>query len=268
MEEPSLPNAFVFIGHGGEAIIDIKKRNKLPDGYTLVTFTQCGIPNTFTKITKVLEKMKEDPDLFRSLGKGPSDEIKAEIEEKLGETINIYRAGDEYPSLSYTSLATIDSPDKALTLYLKSGVYKLPIELKEMPGWKITDTAVRYKPSNARCALPADFTFAKYGVMKTGKDEKTARLSYEKADFPDQKTIDGILDGSVADDFPIERVFKELKEGIYYWPICRGDVSCEPDDVQALAEKVRSVSAPRQRTQTGGKKHRGKRKTYRKKRRY
>lgn len=262
--------AYVFTGHGNEIITPFSTRQTIPDGITLVTLTECGIPTNAPEIAKVMQKLNASPELFARLGSDSSAE--KDIKAQLGQDIHIFRPGMSYPDLRYAPISDLHPPDDKdgnnYTLYAKSGVYTLPIPLTEQPEWKCGNSVMRHKPT--RYTLPLDMDFAKYCPMTKGFDIDAAKRSFSGSIYPTGDQLELILK-TKKDNYrhpekeedtyiPIGEVFKKLGPGVYYWIICRG--SEESPEV----EKTRAESRLRQRTRKGGKVRR--RRTYRRKHRH
>lgn len=261
--------AYVFTGHGNEiTTTDFASRQTIPDGITLVTLTECGIPTNAPEIMKVMQKLNASPELFARLGSGTTAE--KDVKAQLGNDIHIFRPGMSYPDLQYAPISDLHPPDKGeenYTIYAKSGVYTLPIPFTEQPEWKCGNNVMRHKPT--RYTLPLDMEFAKYCPMTKGFDIEAARRSFVGSVYPTGDQLEAILktkkdnyrDPKKEEDtyIPIGEVFAKLGPGVYYWIICRG--SEESPEI----EKKRAESRLRQ-TRKGGKGRR--RRTYRKKRRY
>lgn len=270
MSEPSSgdPNVYVFTGHGYEYVKPFEERKKLPEGVTLVTFTECGMPTQIPDIIRVFEKMKQKEPFVNPV------RDKKKIETLLGKGLRVYAPGDPYPPLYYMPVGEHNPPERKgepYTIYFKSGVHKLPITLSPQPGWKFKPTVVRHQPTRYTFA-PEEWTFLQYGRLAKGvtPDEEAtdpslaslAKLSLEGAVFPDEATFQAILDKTKPNGFPIEEVFTKLGPGVYYWPICRGDIHTEAPEAQKIIEDTRSKSTLRQRV--GGKRRRSRiRKTIR-----
>ncbi len=270
-------NAYVFTGHGNELFTEFEARSKIPDGVTLVTLTECGTPTTVPDIISMIEKMNATPEPFLKLGAAKTEEAQKAIEAQLGRGIRVYRPGMSYPDLQYAPIGDLHPPDKggkSYTLYLKSGVYTLPISLQVNPEWKIAGSVARHKPT--RFTLPPDrnLEFAKYFTITEGYSDDAARKSFAGSIYPTGDQLETILktkkdnyrDPEKEEDtyIPIGNVFTKLGPGIYYWLICRGSIDGEPKEVVERVQKLRSESTRRQR----GVGRRNRRKTYRRKRRY
>ena len=265
--------AYVFTGHGNEiTTTPFSARQTIPEGVTLVTLTECGIPTNAPDTAKVIQRLNASPELFAKLGT-PDDTTEEEVKAQLGKDIHIYRKGMPYPDLRYAPISDLHPPkkgDETYTLYAKSGVYTLPVPLTERPEWKCGNNVLRHKPT--RYTLPLDMEFAKYCPMTKGFDTEAAKESFAGSVYPTGDQLEAILK-TKKDNFehptneedtyiPIGEVFAKLGTGVYYWIICRGS------DESPGAQAIRSESRGRQgETVKGGRKRRGNRKTYRKKRR-
>lgn len=243
----SEPPVYVFTGHGDEDPVPHEKREKIPAGITLVTFSQCGVTNNLTDIIGILQKMQDkapfvDPVTFASREK---------LRVLLGKDFNIYTPGMPCPQLKYSSLGVHEPPEKngrVYDLYFRSGVYSLPVKPVEVnPEWKTNVNVIRHKPT--RYTLPAEDAIAAYGVpverVDTAQERRKQVIlsSYDGSVFPSQEEQQRIAAGGEEKEVPIMDVFAALKEGVYYWPICRGRATDWPEPLQELVSKIRRTSA-------------------------
>lgn len=292
----SKPDVYVFFGHGWETLTTkFEDREKLEDGYTLITFTECGMPTRLPDMVPVVRKMtSENLPILSKIGTDKSKETIEAVKKTLGKDIRVYKPGEEYPDLLYASFGafyppTPDTKGAFYSLYVKSGVHKAPFVLPETGQWKINCNVARHKPT--RYTIPIEdvgegIDFVKYCSMSPTTNLDAARNTYTGAVFPNPNDKDGkayidqIMEkqkknanGELGEDedadifFRVKDVMKAIGPGVYYWPICRGTIEGEPSEVVKIVEETRSKSNARQKTRAGKRRH-NRHKTYRKKRRY
>lgn len=121
-------NPYLVIGHGIEEVMDPDeqsafgvKRMRLPEGVVLVTFSECGVSTGESSVCSIFNLFL-DP----AVGHLLSDPIgnKLALEERLGQSIRIYRPGDSVPMFAIQYFANHPSSG----LVAKSGVYRYPID--------------------------------------------------------------------------------------------------------------------------------------------
>lgn len=234
------PTPFIFLGHGGEMPGEWDARKPLPEGYTLVAFTQCGLATYTDKISNFLNWAKGAQDWSMNPGKHA-----AEIGRIFETEVRVYEAGDLYPPLVYSPL--LDHKSDATTAYTRaSGFHALPL--------LVENTMTTPMKINATVPLKVS----------------DALSIYSGALYP---TVDNIVGKTINDiekiKIPIETIFGKFGPGVYYWPICRileGSTSAIPPPL------MRTLSNEQQKRRTernavGGKKKRRKTKRSQRQRR-
>jgi hypothetical protein len=228
-ERASTP--FIFLGHGGEIPGEWGDRKTLPEGYTLVAFTQCGLATYTDKISNFLNWAKRSQDWSMNPGKHA-----AEIGKIFETEVRVYEAGDSYPQLVYSPLLSHNSG--GATAYARaSGFHALPLIVENtMTTPMKVNTTTPLKVSDALSI-------------------------YSGALYP---TVDNIVGKTISDiqkiKIPIETIFGKFGPGVYYWPICR---SLEGSTDPSQPPLMRSLSNDQQKRRTerntlGGKKKRRK----------
>ena len=281
-----MPNVFVFSGHGDESPIEYEAREKVPEGITLVTFAECMRVTKGRDVTDVLLAMKE---LDTALLEEPVKNQDVLWKAFKGRHIHVHPPGSPLPPLFYFSRANhyihdAKSEDQIENVhdgmvYYKSGVYKVPdFELPVQPEWKISEDGSQILHPESGLKLPLrgneSLKYAKLAKTKVSMTEpyfeinpEVAKSMYEGAVWPDPLTAAKHASASLVKEedavwIPIQRVFKALGPGVYYWPICRGE-SGTPER-EAKAVQIRSKSAQKRRETHG----RGRRRKHRKTRRH
>lgn len=273
-------NVFVFEGHGEEMPIPYERRETVPEGVTLVTFAECLRVTKGSDVTDVLLAMKE---LDTAVLEDPVKNQDVLWKAFKGRHIHVHPPRSPLPALAYFSRANhyihdAKSDDQIENVhdgmvYYKSGVYKVPnYEMPVQPEWKISDDGTQILHPESGLNLPLrgneSLKYAKLAKTKvTGSDppfeinSEVAKSMYEGAVWPGPATMVRHASASTYGELrtvwtPIQRVFKALGPGVYYWPICRGE-SRTPEE-EAIAVKIRAKSAQKRR-ETHGKGRRNKR---------
>ncbi len=144
--DPS-PDVFVYIGHGNEQPVPYNERPKVPEGSTVVLFTEPGKAFSGTNAFIVTELMKNNPKLFENPMKH-----KAEIEENTGVKMRIYPEGAPMPVINYWPEGS--QPNQLVyhgMSFYTSGIFKLPLPFKTLykhdydrMGIPVGDIAILY----------------------------------------------------------------------------------------------------------------------------
>lgn len=310
---------YVIDGHGSESVCAETDRPIVPPGTVVISFTECGMPALVADTIVKLKSMETDPSLWNNFtAQSTKEEIKASLPKAAWVNTDtsmhsslpknrgprVYTPGMFYPDLLLTSLGAgrvvVDNPDTEVNsrIYWKSGVYKLPITVKDYsaewvdtksgvkihmpqnndPGAldHIDRTAATYAQWNATKPEYEHYRNVKFAPIATARTKpelkkayeavraKAAADSYEGAIFPDAATQATIVKDHMEDkkERPVRlsEIIDKFGPGIYYWIVCRS-----PAEQKVQVLEMRAISAARQRTARAGRR-RG-RKTYRKKRR-
>lgn len=269
-----MSNVFVFSGHGDELPIPYEHRVPVPEGVTLVTFAECLRTTKGADLTDVLLAMKT---LDTALLEDPVANQDVLWKAFKGRHIHVHPPGSPLPTLFYFSRANHyvydgegeDAHDGMV--YHKSGVYKVPdYEIPIQPEWKISEDGCRILHPESGLDLPLRgneaLKYSKLAKTTVSMTEpyfeinpEVATSMYQGAVWPDPATIERhasapmdneLLFGSKSRVWvPIQRVFKALGPGVYYWPICRGE-SGTPER-EAKAVPIRAASAQKRRETHG-----------------
>ena len=223
-----MANVYAILGHGTERIIRPDLRNVMQRGYTLVTVTMCGEISPLLRPSHVLDVLKNNIVAARNPRLN-----KRYLEDRFGFPINVYRPGDQYPALLYSSSAFNHGR------YGLSGVVNIS-RLKYDDYLLMREGKPFADPSNPTQAELAD--------------------SYRQSLFPSRPPP--------VENVPIETIFLNLPPGVYYFAICREAVELPPD-VPDPIPFIREFSHHQQETSRNGgrRKQMKKRLTRRRKRR-
>lgn len=186
-EPPTTP--FIFLGHGGEVEMPFENRASLGEGYTLITFTECGLQTYVDKISNFLEWAKVNQDKAMN-----PEKHEKELGEVFKTSIHVYKANDKYPALTYYPMLSHERATRVRT----SGLHLLPL---------IAENTMN-KPMEIESSKPMDLS----RVLSI----------YNGALYP---SIDMVLNKKPIEFeqfyVRIEDIFEKFGPGVYYWPICR-----------------------------------------------
>ena len=202
--------AFVILGHGEEdTTVGFDERSVLPEGYTLVTLSQCGAVTDEDIVQNFINAASSlDPAMIRTF----KEVDKKTIESLLGQKIHIYTEGQKIPALYVSFFLDWVRDDGWDTM--KSGVYTLPVT----PDPKILKPYA-YASSAEKNALVIHNTFSPK-MMGDVLD------LYTDSRFPLRENVHvvanrGVFQQSVT--APLSAVFNaaNLGPGVYYYIVCR-----------------------------------------------
>lgn len=229
--DPSV-RVYALLGHGSEAIVTPSERNVVPPGVTLVTVTACGqlsYDHVVERLIDILMSLRDTrPDIIRN----PREHL-AEIQPLLEYPIHVYKPGDRYPALLYTSNSFFGDPYYEYEL---SGVVDVDTLDQEDAAFTYTHVAYAHPPALS--------------------DEEYA-IAYRKSVFP---TPD-VAPTEHLESAPVRTVFDNVGPGVYYFTACR--YIDESTVAPQTLSMIRQFSEEQQSTSTNG----GKRKRHLTKRR-
>jgi hypothetical protein len=191
---------FVMVGgHGSEKLRDFPERDRLPAGYTLVTFTTAGSlvisDATFYKLLAQFEKAR--PELLRSIAK-----TRGGLERVLGMrsgAIHVYEEGDRYPDIRFLPYA--DFPEGVR----KSGMYQYPIRMNEF--FHTDGRPILFNP----------------------EDPEELEGMYEDSVYPTDRAAtllmkrvrgNNILFQKIL-NVPVREIMEQRGPGVYFFVVCR-----------------------------------------------
>lgn len=128
--EPATP-VFALLGHGNEESIPYEERRPVPEGVTVVLFTEPGQSLPVWQAELIWDGMRENPELFRD-----PVENKARIQELTGATLRIYQSGAPLPAMVYYPEGSVVSAFGP-TRYFPTGLYPIPVPFPTMAGKSI-----------------------------------------------------------------------------------------------------------------------------------
>lgn len=223
----STANSFLVMGHGLELQTEFEERPILPEGYTLVLMSECGIITSGATVIPFIEAFAStDTDIQAGLAAADPVTIN---KIQGGKTVHIIRAGQRYPRLIAQMFLDFKNEDTETKLIAsKSGLYSAPIALSE---WQLNPVANsssgfidKYtKPFAIKSSFTPSFT-----IKQTLKDDSFLEL-YSGSILPTHaivrtqfaaaaKTVE-TLKKSLR--FSLEDLFAAGGPGVYYWPVCR-----------------------------------------------
>ncbi len=209
---------FMILGHGHEDIqTNFEARPTLPEGYTLVTLSECGVVTVMDTVARFLEAFKEPTNA--PIFSDPANPIhKKKIQEILGgQKIHVYKSGNKYPNLTIQALVDWVDMDKDRIRLMKSGLYSFPI-----------DKGLFIAPYNKGYPQLTNMEFEDTRVISPDFREPIAAL-YEGSIFPTSQVVAPLLEQpkinlrkvEKAVTFPLEKFFEAGGPGVYFYIICR-----------------------------------------------
>jgi len=202
-------NIYSVYGHGGETIMDFKRRFTIPNDKVLVVFPLCGRFNYLNKICKFTDIFNDSKNakLFSNPVK-----YKKNIEDLLGFSIRVYVPGDKCPNMT-TNLFLDFEFDKIVLA--KSGVYrigKMPsINRKNLPD----ATEKRYN-------LGSDSCFKYSGIIDKPADyTETIHKEVFKGNVYTKANKTRVFSDLKYRQISIKNIMSEVGPGVYYYQGCR-----------------------------------------------
>lgn len=222
-------NVYLVVGHGGETVVNFKKRTKMPNDKVLVVFPVCARPNFMDSGCKFMDMFNTPA--FAKWMRNPI-KYKKEIVRELNRPIRIYLPGEYVPEM--TTNLFLDFK-KNTTVIAKSGVFRLN-NIPEMNRSVMRlPTAVEEQLGSPLCKRyagvinkPLDYTSKVHHEVFKGNVYKPAAVknSYSYLQFR---------------SFKINDILKEVGPGIYFYTGCRvSHANIEPEQyLQVLDESER-----------------------------
>jgi hypothetical protein len=226
------PAVFLTLGHGDDDItVNFESRERLPEGFTLVTLAQCGVVTNEHAVFPIMDAFS-NPDM-KDILQDPLANKETISRLVGGLPLYIYKQGDLVPELGlHLLLDWIKKPDgsnKERTIFFsKSGVYKFPVSegfnLGGAPGAQGEDVEInpKYKYISARWSMLLE------EPVELENKEEFVDL-YKNSVFPTQDEISKIVDDNKmnfkavkeATKHKLSTVFDRLGPGVYYFVVCR-----------------------------------------------
>ncbi len=225
------------MGHGAEKTQEFEARDRIPPGYTLVTYAQCGSV-TYTHTVVELVKAFSDPANKEILENPTSDllELKRVLN---GLETHVYTEGMYYPSATLylfaywmESIEVKNVQQENQIAISKSGVYDFPLNIDTwtlQPGGSEYTTKSMFTTLNLKGKRSG---FKDYNTIKNA--EELAAKSYTDSIFPtpaEAATISVSVENNLekfkeATKYSLETIFQKGGPGVYYHFVCR-----EPTDI-------------------------------------
>jgi hypothetical protein len=197
--EPEEETGRIFLmvgGHGSEKLRPFPERDRLPAGYTLVTFVRAGslvmTDTTFLKLLVQFERAK--PAMLQSIASTRSG-LEAALKIPAG-SIHVYEEGDLYPDLRFLPYADVAGGVR------KSGMYEYPARMRDFfteDGTPVTfapeDTEGMYADSVYPTAAAADLLLRRVGG-DSGLFQKVLQV-------------------------PVREIMEQRGPGVYFFVVCR-----------------------------------------------
>lgn len=213
---------FMILGHGAEDIgTTFEERRLLPDGYTLVTLSECGVVTFIETVSRFLAAFGDNTQPTQKMLSDPTHPAnRRAIEELLGQKIHIYRSGTKYPSLTIRALVDWKLEDEGGLSLMKSGLYSYPL-----------DKDLFTEPYAHPHIMPTKSEQAAFGMRSLVPERFSEPIKqlYTGAIFPTSQMVkDAWVEAKLdyanfgeAMMFPLEAMFEAGGPGVYYYIICR-----------------------------------------------
>ena len=233
---------YIVMGHGYEDVVQFEKRTILPEGYTVITFCECGDFTTLTRMCPLYPYFVDSSDETKNKLLDP-EQFKRDYPQY---TMRIYKPGSYIPTIKTTlkivwnkfyrepkipseELAEGETEEEHTTVkyVCKSGVYKYPVEDKYLFSKEKDEMC----GNTGWCSEIPEGEEPKDYVLKS----KEGSLSIKPSPY-----------GYTLDD-----IMRTFGPGVYYLPICRSS-KCEDDDMRSKIQLTRQRSIMQQEQQEKG----------------
>jgi hypothetical protein len=230
--------AKLILGHGAEKTQAFEERKRIPPGYTLVTYAQCGSV-TYSDTVAELVKAFGNPANKEILENPTTNALK--LKHALnGLDTHVYTEGMYYPEATiylFTywkddayEVKNIQKDDQiAIT---KSGVFEYPLN---MDTWNLRpELGDNYTTKSMFTTVDLKNKRSSFGPMQIKNAEEVATKSYTDSIFPTPQEVISLLETvknnvekfEAATKHSLETIFEKGGPGVYYHFVCR-----EPMDV-------------------------------------
>lgn len=219
---------YLILGHGTEVVKNFNTREQLPEGYTLVTYSQAGNASYRTEVCKTIGLFEDASN--EALLKGVADNKEA-LEEALDHPINVYTAGQRIPNLIITPVTSWDFDGLEFTKFQRCGVYSFPMHpnpVFEQPFQPdLTEKQIQrlqinpfIKEDMSECAGQVA-----YFPYKNARAERVAEF-FKDSLYPTEDSVRGMKNAIMfalkkGTKISLTDLMKKLGPGIYYYVICR-----------------------------------------------
>jgi hypothetical protein len=233
---------FIVMGHGYEDVVQFEKRTILPEGYTVVTFCECGGYTTLTRMCPLYPSFVDgsyetknrllDPELF-----------KREFPQYM---MHVYKPGSYIPTI------------KTTLKIVWNKFYREPhLPSDEMPEGQTEEehTTVKYVCKSGVYKYPVDDRY----LFNKEKDEMCGNTGW-CAEIPDGddpkeyvlKSTEGSLEMRPSPyGYTLDDIMRKFGPGVYYLPICR-TAKCEDEEMRSKIQFTRQHSIRQQEQQEKG----------------
>jgi hypothetical protein len=208
---------YIMLGHGDEELLPPKYRLTVPRGITLVTITECGVLSYDSNIGRLMDVLHDlrtrRPDVIRDPRKH-----KLYLQRLLGFEIHVYKPGDQFPLLRYSSTSNFSNG------YELSGIVDLDT---------LTDADIG-----------STYTVTPYSGPGNTMTNDDLIDAYRKSIHPQAHNPYRRVE--------IQEVFDYFREGVFYFTACRDVDERELRDYPGRLQVVRQFSENQQRTSQNG----------------
>jgi len=233
---------FIVMGHGYEDVVQFEKRTILPEGYTVVTFCECGDFTTLTRMCPLYPSFV-DGSYETKIRLLDPEQFKREYPQYM---MHVYKPGSYIPTI------------KTTLKIVWNKFYREPhLPSKELPEGQTEEehTTVKYVCKSGVYKYPVDERY----LFNKEKDEMCGNTGW-CAEIPDGddskeyilKSKEGSLEMRPSPyGYTLDDIMRKFGPGVYYLPICR-TAKCEDEEMRSKIQLTRQRSIMQQEQQEKG----------------
>lgn len=233
---------FIVMGHGYEDVVQFEKRTILPEGYTVVTFCECGDFTTLTRMCPLYPSFVDGSYETKNRLLDP-EQFKRDFPQYM---MHVYKPGTYIPTI------------KTTLKIVWNKFYREPkIPSEELPEGQTEEehTTVKYVCKSGVYKYPVDERY----LFNKEKDEMCGNTGW-CAEIPDGdepkeyvlKSKEGSLEMRPSPyGYTLDDIMRKFGPGVYYLPICR-TAKCEDEEMRSKIQLTRQRSIMQQEQQEKG----------------
>jgi hypothetical protein len=233
---------FIVMGHGYEDVVQFEKRTILPEGYTVVTFCECGGYTTLARMCPLYPSFV-DGSYETKIRLLDPEQFKREYPQYM---MHVYKPGSYIPTI------------KTTLKIVWNKFYREPhLPSDEMPEGQTEEehTTVKYLCKSGVYKYPVDERY----LFNKEKDEMCGNTGWcaeiPEGDDPKEyvlKSKEGSLEMKPSPyGYTLDDIMRKFGPGVYYVPICRR-ANCEDDEMRSKIQFTRQHSIRQQEQQEKG----------------
>jgi hypothetical protein len=228
------PPIYLILGHGHETMVNFNDRERLPEGYSLVTYSESGNASFMDEVCKTVGLFQDESQ--KDMLSDPR-ENKDELERALNHPVHVYKPGHLIPSLDITSLTSWSFSQGRGQFYqfMRSGVFTFPLQKWSFrsPYFKLPKEKEDLLATNENLQRNIAQCGENIVVMDWSEFKgNTLDKLYEGAVYPSEEKVKSLskydsIQSTVgvgsAFSISLADLMKKLGPGVYYYVICRAD---------------------------------------------